>query len=107
MSDLIQTRSEFFQMLALTTTEVDSLVAREPAYGVWGGLQRQLQAMREWTAKGATPTPEQLGRINIGLVAARELEPPPDPAMEDLVHRLHLLAYYWRRYTMPGSARSG
>src|SRR5262245_56825721 len=96
----IRTREDFFRILESTTTEIDGFVAREPAYPVWGLLQRQLHAMREWTANGADPTPDQRGRISIGLLAARELEPAPDAAIEDLTTRLHLLNYYWRHWPL-------
>src|SRR5678815_5144588 len=91
----IRNREEFLHVLARTTAEMDNLVAREPAYPVWNLLQRQLHAMQEWTAHGADPTEFQRSKVSIGLVAARELEPAPDAAMEDLVTRLHLLNYYW------------
>ena len=98
----IKNRAGFFDMLASTTTEIDGLVAREPAYQVWGLLQRQLHAMRLWTTSGKDPTAEQRTRVSIGLVAARELEPAPDALMENLITRLHLLNYYWRRWPAVG-----
>src|SRR5262245_53774646 len=94
----IRSREDFFRSLTSTTAEIDNLVAREPAYPVWGLLQRQLHAMREWTMNGADPTAEQRERDWIGLVAARELEPAADAAMQDLVTRLHLLNYYCKRW---------
>src|SRR5262245_23350004 len=104
MSDgLIKTRDEFLRVLAKTTAEVDALVAREPAYPVWGQLQRQLHAMGQWSANGADPTPEQRGRISIGLIAVRELEPPADAAMQDLVTRLHVLNYAFRHWPPTGA----
>jgi hypothetical protein len=99
---LIQSRDEFQSTLAATAAEMDDLAKREPAYPVWGNLQRQLQAMKQWSAAG-DPTPEQRQRINIGLVAARELEPPPTPELQDLVDRLHQLSYAWRHWP-PGSS---
>jgi hypothetical protein len=98
----INNRDDFFQMLAATTAEIDALVVREPAYPVWGLLQRQLHAMRQWSANSAEPTPEQRERVWIGLAAERELEPPADAAMQDLITRLHLLNYYWRRWPASG-----
>jgi hypothetical protein len=94
----IRDREDFFRMLASTTSEIDDFVAREPAYPVWGLLQRQLHAMRVWTTNGADPTLEQRKRVWIGLVAARELEPASDTAMEHLLTRLHLLNYYWKHW---------
>src|SRR5262245_44494227 len=94
----IHNREDFARMLAPTIAEVDAFVAREPGYPVWALLQRQLHAMQEWTANGADPTHTEQGRISIGLLAARELEPAADAAMENLITRLHLLNYYWRRW---------
>jgi hypothetical protein len=103
MSDeLITTQSEFFRVLARTTAEVDALVVREPAVPIWVQLQRQLHAMTEWTANGGVPTAEQLQRVSIGLIAARELEPASDAVMDDLISRLHLLNYAWRRWPLGG-----
>lgn len=98
MSEEIKTRDDFFRVLAKTTAELDAWAAREPAYPVWISLQRQLHAMEQWTRGGASPTPEQLGMISIGLLAARELEPAQDAVMEDLIGRLHQLNYFWRRW---------
>ncbi len=100
--DLITTQSEFFRVLAQTTAEVDALVLREPAYPVWAQLQQQLHAMTQWTANGAVPTAEQLQRVSIGLIAARELEPAPDAVIDDLITRLHKLNYAWRRWPLGG-----
>lgn len=98
----INSRDDFFRMLAATTAEIDGLVAREPTYPVWGLLQRQLHAMREWSANGIEPTPEQRERVWIGLAAERELEPPANEAMQDLITRLHLLNDHWRRWPSVG-----
>jgi hypothetical protein len=93
---LIKSRDEFQSTLAATTAEMDGLAASQPDYPVWGNLKRQLHAMTEWSAAG-DPTPEQREMISIGLIAVRELEPPP-PEMEDLVRRLHQLNYAWKHW---------
>jgi hypothetical protein len=93
-------RREFDQLLAVTTAEIEGFAAKQPGYPVWGSLQRQLHAMKEWSSAG-DPTPEQRGKINIGLIAARELE-PASPGTEDLVDRLHRLSYAWRRWPSGG-----
>ena len=99
MTSVIQSRQEFFEMLARTIADMDGYAQREPAYGVWISLQRQLHAMRDWTANGLEPTAAQIRKgINIGLIAARELEPPADAAIGEMVTRLHELSYYWRRW---------
>jgi len=60
--------------------------------------------MQEWTANGAGPDATQRGRVSIGLVAARELEPAADAVMENLVTRLHLLNYFWRDWPFKPAA---
>ncbi|EYF05456.1 hypothetical protein [Chondromyces apiculatus] len=97
---LIASREEFFRMLAETSAELDDLVKREPTHPCWRGIQEQLRAMTFWSAQG-DPTPEQQGRINIGLIVVRELEPAETPELADLNSRLHLLNYAWR-YWPPG-----
>jgi hypothetical protein len=92
----VRSRSDYMAMLDATAAEIDGFAAREPAYPVWGRLQRQLHAMQQWLANGADPTPEQRQKVSIGLISARELEPPQDEAMENLCARLSLLNYYWR-----------
>lgn len=99
---LITSRDEFFRTLAATAAELDDLVAQTPTYTTWRLLQEQLRAMTHWSAQG-DPTPEQRARVSIGLVAARELEPPATPEMGDLINRLHMLNYAWKHWP-PGGA---
>src|SRR5947207_11789123 len=60
----IRNREEFLHVLARTSAEMDNFVAREPAYPVWPLLQRQLHAMQEWTAYGASPNEFQRSKIS-------------------------------------------
>jgi hypothetical protein len=89
-------RQDFDQLLAATLAEVEALAAKQPGYPGGESWRRQLHAMRAWSSAG-DPTPEQRGRIGIGLIAARELEPAP-PETQGLVDRLHLLNYAWRHW---------
>ncbi len=98
----INNREQFFRVLAETTTEIDGFAIRQPDYPVWLQLRQQLHAMQEWSANNAQPTSEQLQRVSIGLIAARELEPAVNEEMDDLVTRLHLLNHYWRNWAGPG-----
>lgn len=100
-AELIADREEFQRVLAATVDEIDDLAAREPGYSVWQNLHAQLHAMQAWSAAG-DPTAEQRARINIGLVAVRELEPPVTPEIAALVDRLHTLSYAWRHWPPTG-----
>ncbi len=99
----INNSDDFFRVLQATTAEIDGLVAREPAYPVWRQIQQQLHAMQAWSAGGLTPTVEQQGRVRVGLIATRELAPPPNAAMEDLITRLNLLQYAFNHWPPTGA----
>ncbi|MEO7652688.1 MAG: hypothetical protein ABIZ80_19690, partial [Bryobacteraceae bacterium] len=101
----INSSGDFFRMLAQTTAEIDGFATREPAYPVWGLLREQLHAMQQWSANNVQPAPEQLQKVSIGLIAARELEPSRDAAMDHLITRLHLLNHYWRNWAIPSPTR--
>jgi hypothetical protein len=99
----LTTREEFMRMLLHTAAQVDALVTLEPKYLVWHQLHQQLQALRQWTANGATPPAGHYSHISIGLIAARELEPAQDDVIADLISRLHLLNYYCRHAEAPAA----
>jgi hypothetical protein len=97
--ELFVTPEEFFRVLDLTRDETRAYLLKEPAaLEIWGEVQAQLDAMREWTAGGATPTIEQRDAIWIGRFSDNELEPTDDPALADYCRRLHLLNHYWREW---------
>ena len=100
---------EFVAVLDATIAEVDALVMAEPDYRIWGMLQQQLHALKDWSETTSTPGADKLDAISIGRIAARELEPTNEAWMQDLIDRLHLLNYYWRYWpsgpTPPGSLR--
>lgn len=96
----LNNRKDFLRILAHAIAQIDAFAAREPAYPVWQELLQQLRAMRQWTANCSDPKPDQLQRISIGLIAARELEPAQNAEMNDLVTRLHLLSHYWRNWKL-------
>ncbi|MEP7380599.1 MAG: immunity protein Tsi6 family protein [Gemmatimonadota bacterium] len=94
----ITNTAEFSAVLDETIAEIDALVVAEPDYRVWGMLQQQLHALKDWSKTTTTPGAERLHAISIGLIAARELEPTNEAWMQDLIDRLHLLHYYWRHW---------
>jgi hypothetical protein len=100
---LIQTRDEFHRTLDATAAEMDGLAARHPDYPVWVSLQKQLHAMQQWSA-GRDPTPDEQAKITIGLMVARELDPPPTRELQGLVDRLFALSYAWRHWP-PGPVK--
>ena len=94
--DDIQSRAEFFQVLGDALDQVRALELKFPNFWVYSNLEKQLAAMQEWTANGRTPKREERKRINIGLIAARELEPTDEIEMWNLCRRLYGLNYYFQ-----------
>ncbi len=94
----IRTISEFAAVLDATLAEIDALVVSEPDYRIWGILQEQLHALKGWSSATTKPGAERLSAISIGQIAARELEPTNEAWLQDLIDRLHLLNYHWRRW---------
>ena len=94
----IKNISDFDASLDRTIAELDRLVLSEPDYAVWRNLQKQLHAMKLWSNDEARPSQQQISSINIGLIAARELDPASEEWMQDLINRLFLLNQYWRHW---------
>ena len=68
----------------------------------------QLAAIKSWTENGRTPTDEERGKVSIGLIAIRELDPQESPEEGDYVDRLHMINGYLRRWPddAPGGAEA-
>ena len=89
----ILTTADFRADLEATLQLARDRCASVPEYEIYQRILMELDAMREWTANGRTPKFEERKRIDIGLVAVRELEPPGDAAMEEFCGHLHALNY--------------
>lgn len=89
----ILTTADFRADLEVTLQLARERCASVPDYEVYQRSLMELEALREWTAGGRTPKVEERKRIDIGLVAMRELEPPGDAAMEEFCGHLHGLNY--------------
>ena len=93
--DDIQSRAEFFEVLADELGRVKALKAKTPDYWVWANIENQLEAIRGWTANGRTPTAKERKSIDVGLITVRELEPAPDLESYRFNQGLHGLNYYF------------
>lgn len=91
-------RADFFEVLEQTHLEVQGIVANGPRFGPMQSVADQLELMKSQTANGRKPTEDERDAITIGLIAVRELEPPTDEAMGDLIARLHELNGYFREW---------
>ena len=92
----ITRRDEFFVTLERALTRLAEESARTPGYYLWPLMLRQLDAMREWTAGGREPTPEERERITVGTLAARELDTVDDAALASLGQDLSELQYFFQ-----------
>jgi hypothetical protein len=93
----VKSRDDFQSVLAGAHRETSELLDR----GEWWPLQSiklQLEAMREWTAQGRDPTPEEIESIQLGVVVARELEPAPTAELESYNERLYELHGYFKEW---------
>jgi hypothetical protein len=91
----INSRGDFHSVLDQTLAEARGLAAETPGYAPMKIIVRQLEAMKAWTAGGRTPTPEERQRVDIGVIAVRELEPTETPEQDDFNLRLHELNGYF------------
>jgi len=89
----ILTTGDFRVELDLTLQVARDLCASIPDYEVYQRIRREREAMREWTADGRTPTAEERERIDIGVLAVRELEPVEDATIDEFCGHLHSRNY--------------
>lgn len=93
----IRSRAEFLEVLERTLAEARRRRDGSPLW-VHAAIAEQLEAMEAWTQGGRTPTPEERGRITIGLIAIRELDPEPTGAEARFIECLLQLAGYFERW---------
>jgi len=89
----ILTTADFRADLEVTLQLARERCASVPDYKVYQRILMELEAMREWTGGGRNPTVAERKRIDIGLMAVRELEGVDDPALDDFCGHLHGLNY--------------
>jgi hypothetical protein len=70
----IDSRSDFHRVLgeALAITRI--ILMSTPQQATVQRIQKQLDAMKRWSASGRTPTDGERRNIDVGLIAARELD---------------------------------
>lgn len=98
----INSRKGFFDVLRQTLAEAKKRSAETPDFEPLAEIARQLEAMKRWTDGGREPTEEERGKISIGLIAIRELDPEPNEELYDFIQRLHELNGYFREWPTQG-----
>jgi Tsi6 len=94
-------RKEFDGLLAECKEIMGRFLARNPDFPPYLSVGRQLRALSEWTANGQLPNKEECDSLDFDLVAVREFEPSPDPALQQFAQKLYRLAYVLEELTGP------
>lgn len=70
----IDSRSDFHRVLgeALAITRI--ILMSTPQHATLQRIEKQLNAMKRWSASGRLPTDGERRNIDVGLIAARELD---------------------------------
>ena len=87
----IEALSKFRGCLAHTQTCVDQYLRRAPHWHLAEQIVAQLLALEHWTRDGCYPTGRQRARINLGLLAVREIEPTDDTQLYKVAQGFHEL----------------
>jgi hypothetical protein len=73
---------------------VRRILARTPDNGIMQRIDKELDAMRRWTENGREPSHSQRSRIDVRLIAARELSEATGEVGE-LAGKLYALNNYF------------
>jgi hypothetical protein len=76
--DEINSRAEFFAVVAQAADLVKRILKRMPASVQLQSIRTQLDAIEHWTNGGRTPTVEERGKIGIGIRMYREFSGTDD-----------------------------
>jgi hypothetical protein len=93
--DDIQSRKEFFDVLASAVADVKQLRAKTPHFWAWENAERQLLAMHDWTKNGRTPTQKERESIDVQVVVGREAGDTDDVFLYEFKQKVTGLAYYF------------
>src|SRR4051812_31855152 len=91
----LNSRADFHRVLAEALVTARRGLAIEPNSRVTQSAARQLEAMQAWTANGRTPSADEQNRINVGVLAGRELSDTGRPETEEWVQQLTELDNYF------------
>src|SRR5581483_12082513 len=98
----IRSRSEFQKVLSEAIELLRSLSKETPGFPPYENIARQLDAMSQRTSGGRVPSAEERSSIDVGLVAARELDAYPDSKIQDLAQRLYELNAFFADFPPSG-----
>ncbi len=101
----INSNVDFQRVLAESLAIARRILAGAPDNSVMQRINKQLDAMRRWSANGRTPTDGERRSIDVGLVAARELSEATGETTV-LAHKLFVLNNYFEDWPTDDQAAS-
>ena len=96
--DDINSRADFQKALALAQQKIVPALQRMPQDPALQSMQKQLDAIGQWTANGGTPTPDQRRSITMGLTMYRQFEGTRDVEeyeLRELAGGINNYLKYW------------
>jgi hypothetical protein len=102
----LNSRADFRRMLDRALATAKKGLAIDPNSTVAQLAARQLEAMRKWTDNGRSPTEDEQRRIDIGVLAARELSDTGRPETEEWAKQLKLLYNFFQGWPTDQQAAS-
>ena len=90
----IDSRIDYQRVLREAMDIVRGILARTPENGTMQHIDKELDAMRRWTENGREPSHTERSRIDVGLVAVRELSEAAGE-VGDLAEKLSALNNYF------------
>jgi len=101
----IDSRADFDRVLKEARTITRRLLRASPDNPAIAAIDTQLDAMERWAA-GGEPTRDERERINVGLVAVRELDADRQDDSGELARKLCVLDNYAREWPTDDQAAS-
>jgi hypothetical protein len=102
----INSRADFQRVLAQALDTARRGLASAPNSYVTQIAARQLEAMQAWTANGRTPSADEQNRIDVSVLAGRELRDTGRSETEEWVQQLTDLDNYFQAWPTDREAAS-
>jgi hypothetical protein len=102
----INSRADFHRVLTQALDTARRGLAIEPRSRTTQIALRQLEAMQAWTANGRTPSADEQNRIDVSVLAGRELSDTGRPDTEEWVQQLTDLDNYFQAWPTDQQAAS-
>jgi hypothetical protein len=102
----INSRADFERVLREARTITRRMLGATPSNPTIAVIDAQLDAMERWTAAGVEPTKGERERINVGLIAVRELDDERQDESGELARKLYGLDSYCKEWPTDEQAAS-